>query len=247
MSMGQYGSLLIVSNDEREELMRWMLSRTLPAGDVFRARVILALADGLSYHHIEQKLATCATTIARWRKRFEQQRIAGLDSRYQGSQPRVVTPAVQVPIVRRTLQAPPDGRTHWTCRKLAAVLGVSKSTVQRVWAQAQLRPHRLDRYMASDDPEFESKAADIIGLYLHPPQHAAVFCVDEKTAIQALDRLDPVLPLSPGRAERHAFEYCRHGTLSLYAALGVKFGKVTGKITSRHTSSEFVEFLTEVV
>jgi transposase len=159
----------------------------------------------------------------------------------------VVTPAVQARILRRTRQKPPDGSTHWTCRKLAQALGVSKSTVQRVWTQAQLKPHRLDRYMASDDPEFESKAADIIGLYLNPPQHAAVFCVDEKTAIQALDRLDPVLPLSPGRAERHGFEYYRHGTLSLYAALDVKSGKVTGKTAPRHTSAEFIEFLTGVV
>ena len=110
-----------------------------------------------------------------------------------------------------------------------------------------MKPHRLDRYMASNDLQFEAKAADIIGLYLNPPQHAAVFCVDEKTAIPALDRIDPVLPLSPGRAERHGFEYYRHGTLSLYAALNVKSGKVTGKTAPRHTSTEFVAFLTNVV
>jgi transposase len=247
MSMAQYGSLLILSNDEREELIRWAQSRTLPAGDVFRARLILSLADGLSYREIEEKLNTSSPTIARWRARFEQDRIEGLNPRHKGSQPRVVTPVVQARILRRTLQNPPDGSTHWTCRKLAKALGVSKSTVQRVWTQAQLKPHRLDRYMASDDPEFESKAADIIGLYLNPPQHAAVFCVDEKTAIQALDRLDPVLPLSPGRAERHGFEYYRHGTLSLYAALDVKSGKVTGKTAPRHTSAEFIEFLTSIV
>jgi transposase len=247
MSMAQYGSLLILSNDEREELIRWSQSRTLPAGDVFRARLILALSDGISYREIEEKLNTSAPTIARWRGRFEQYRIEGLNPRHKGSRPRVVTAAVQARILRRTLQKPPDGSTHWTCRKLAKALGVSKSTVQRVWTQAQLKPHRLDRYMASDDPEFESKAADIIGLYLNPPQHAAVFCVDEKTAIQALDRLDPVLPLSPGRAERHGFEYYRHGTLSLYAALDVKSGKVTGKTAPRHTSAEFIEFLTGVV
>jgi hypothetical protein len=119
--------------------------------------------------------------------------------------------------------------------------------VHRVWKEAGLKPHRLERYLASDDPEFESKAADIIGLYLRPPQHAAVFCVDEKTAIQALDRLDPVLPLSPGRAERHGFEYYRHGTLSLYAALDTKTGRVHGRTTARHTSRDFVAFLREVV
>jgi len=119
--------------------------------------------------------------------------------------------------------------------------------VHRVWKEAGLKPHRLERYLASDDPEFESKAADIIGLYLRPPQHAAVFCVDEKTAIQALDRLDPVLPLSPGRAERHGFEYYRHGTLSLYAALDTKTGRVHGKTTARLTSRDFVTFLKEVL
>jgi transposase len=130
---------------------------------------------------------------------------------------------------------------------MAAAQGLSKSTVQRIWRQARLKPHRLDRYMTSNDPEFERKAADIIGLYMKPPQHAAVFCVDEKSAIQALDRLDPVLPLSPGRAERHGFEYYRHGTLSLYAALDVKTGKVLGKTAPRHTSAEFVDFLNQIV
>ena len=109
------------------------------------------------------------------------------------------------------------------------------------------RPHRLEGYLVSNDPDFEAKAADVIGLYLHPPQHAAVFCVDEKTAIQALDRKDPVLPLSPGRAERHGFEYVRHGTLSLYAAFNTKTGEVLGKTAPRHTSSEFVAFLTDIV
>src|SRR5712672_3630065 len=117
----------------------------------------------------------------------------------------------------------------------------------RVWRRAGLKPHRLERYMASDDPDFERKAADVIGLYVNPPQHAAVFCVDEKTALQALDRLDPVLPLSPGRAERHGFEYYRHGTLSLYAALDVKTGKVQEMTAARHTSQDFVAFLEGLV
>jgi transposase len=173
--------------------------------------------------------------------------MAGLQAQHRGSRPRTVTPAVQASILRRARQKPSDGSTHWTCRKLAEESGVSKSAVQGVLTQAKLRPHRLDRYMASDDPEFERKAADIIGLYLNPPQHAAVFCVDEKTAIQALDRLDPVLPLSPGRAERHGFEYYRHGTLSLCAALNVKTGKVEGKTAKRHASSDFIAFLTELI
>jgi transposase len=119
--------------------------------------------------------------------------------------------------------------------------------VARVWAKHGIKPHRIDRYMSSNDIDFESKAADIIGLYLNPPQHAAVFSVDEKTAIQALDRKDPVLPLTAGRAERHGFEYFRHGTLSLYAAFNTQSGEILGKTASRHTSAEFVAFLTDIV
>jgi transposase len=239
--------LLQVSSDQREELERWAQSRALPAGDVFRARLIVALADGLTYREIERKLGASAPTVVKWKSRFEQAGIAGLQGQHQGSRPRTATPAVQARIIRRAQQKTSDGSTHWSCRKLADELGVSKSTVQRVLAQAKLRPHRLERYMASNDPEFERKAADIIGLYLNPPQHAAVFCVDEKTAIQALDRLDPVLPLSPGRAERHGFEYYRHGTLSLYAALNVKTGQVEGKTAKRHASADFIAFLTELI
>jgi transposase len=236
-----------LTQEHREELARWAQSRTLPAGDVFRARLMLALADGKSWNQIEVELQTSRPTIARWKRRFEQQGMAGLDPRHKGSSPRMATASVQARVLRKTTQRPPDGSTHWTCRKMAAALGLSKSTVQRIWRQARLQPHRLDRYMASNDPQFEEKAADIIALYMKPPQHAAVFCVDEKSAIQALDRLDPVLPMSPGRAERHGFEYYRHGTLSLYAALEVNTGKILGKTASRHTSAEFIEFIGDVI
>ena len=157
-----------------------------------------------------------------------------------------MSPAVQARVLRKTQQKPADGSTHWSCRKMAAEVGLSYATVYRIWAKNRLKPHRLDRYMASDDPDFETKATDIIALYLNTPQHAAVFCVDEKTAIQALDRLDPVLPMSPGRAERHGFEYYRHGTLSLYAALDVRTGRVQGKTAKRHTSEEFVGLLGQI-
>lgn len=234
--------------EERVELEQMTQSRTLPAGDVFRARLILALADGVPYRTIQERLDTTAPTISRWKDRFVKERVAGLlEIRHPGQRPSVITPALQAKVLEATRRKPKDGSTHWSCRKLAAQLGVSKDTVQRIWQKAGLKPHRLERYMASDDPEFERKAADIIGLYLHPPQHAAVFCVDEKSAIQALDRRDPVLPMSPGRAERHGFEYYRHGTLSLYAALDVRSGKVHGKTAARHTSDQFVDFLHEVV
>ena len=245
--MAGYRELLSLTSEQREELSRWAQSRSLPAGDVFRARLILALADGMSYRAIKQKLNTNAPTIARWKQRFEAFGMDGLEPQHKGSKPRTATPAVQAKVCRKVQQKPHDGSTHWSIRKLAAEMGVSKSSVHRILSQARLQPHRLERYMASNDPALESKTADIIGLYVEPPQHAAVFCVDEKTAIQALDRLDPVLPLSPGRAERHGFEYYRHGTLSLYAALDVKTGKVQGKTAKRHTSNEFIAFLSELV
>ena len=238
---------ITLTADERVELEQMTQSRTLPAGDVFRARLILMLADGVPYRTIQERLDTTAPTISRWKERFVKQRIAGLlEIRHPGQKPTVITPALQAKVLEATRRKPKEGSTHWSCRKLAAQLGISKDTVQRIWHRAGLKPHRLERYMASDDPEFERKAADIIGLYLQPPQHAAVFCMDEKSAIQALDRLDPVLPMSPGRAERHGFEYYRHGTLSLYAALDVRSGKVHGKTAARHTSDEFVDFLNDV-
>ena len=148
----------------------------------------------------------------------------------------------------RSSTCPRTASTHWSSRKLAAELGdVSFSAVQRIWRKHGVRPHRLDTHMVSNDPDFETKAADVIGLYLNPPAHAAVFCVDEKTAIQALDRKDRMLPLSPGRAESHGFEYKRNGTLSLFAALNTATGEVLGKTASRHTSEQFVGFLEGIV
>jgi transposase len=173
--------------------------------------------------------------------------LAGLYGRHRGRQVEQETPELEARILDCTRRAPTDGSTHWSTRKMGAELGISHMRVARTWAKAGLKPQQLRRYMASDDPEFAKKAADVIGLYLKPPTNAVVFCVDEKTAIQALDRLDPVLPLSPGRAERHGFEYFRHGTLSLYAALNTQTGAVLGKTTAKHTSAEFVAFLAELV
>src|SRR6266852_6654466 len=239
---------LVLTDDERRELQQMPQSRTLPAGDVMRSRMVLLLADGASYQKIQDFLNTTAPTIARWKERFLKHRIAGLmEERHPGQKPSVRTPKLQAKILAAIKEGPKDGSTHWSCRKLAGRFRVSKDTVQRILAQADVRPRRLERYMASDDPGFEGKSSDVIGLYMTPPQHAAVFCVDEKTAIQALDRLDPVLPLSPGRAERHGFEYRRNGTLSLYAALDVKTGRVQGKTAERHTSQEFAAFLAELV
>src|SRR6202166_3306502 len=239
---------LILTEEERQELQQMTQSRMLPAGDVMRSRMMLLLADGVSYQKIQYLLDTTAPTIARWKSRFLQHRIGGLtEELHPGQQASVRTPKLQAKVLAAIKEGPRDGSTHWSCRKLASRFQVSKDTPQRILAQADVRPHRLERYMASDDPDFETKAADVIGLYLTPPQHAVVFCVDEKTAIQALDRLDPVLPLSPGRLERHGFESYRHVPLSLYAALNTRNGAVVGKTAARHTSQEFVAFLAELV
>jgi transposase len=238
---------LELSIDEKRELESRSRSRVLRAEDVRRAKLILLLAQGQPYVNIQQAMGCDARYVSRWKKRFIDSRLSGLYSRHPGRVAEKRTPHLEARILEWTRHKPPDGSTHWTTRKLAKHLKISHMMVARVWKRAGLQPHRIERYMVSDDPEFETKAADIIGLYVKPPQHAAVFCVDEKTAIQALDRLDPVLPLSAGRAERHGFEYYRHGTLSLYAALNTKTGKVLGKTAVRHSSEEFVAFLSQIV
>jgi transposase len=209
--------------------------------------LILLLSNGDSYSSIAAKLGCNRSYISTWKRRFEQEGLAGLYARHQGRKRSVLTATMEARILKWTSRKPSDGSTHWTTRKLARKLGVSHSVIATAWKRANRKPHRIARYMASNDPDFERKAADVIGLYVNPPQHAAIFCVDEKTAIQALDRLDPVLPFSPGRAERHGFEYFRHGTLSLYAAFNTKTGEVIGKTTARHTSEEFVAFLDQIV
>src|SRR6202047_392883 len=219
----------------------------MKAGEVRRAKVILQLAAGQSYRTISEQQGCGQDFVGRGKARFVEERLAGLYARHRG---KIVSEKIigqEARILKATKEAPTDGSTHWSTRKLAGHLGVSHSRVARVWARAGIQPHRLRRYMASTDPEFEEKAADVIGLYLKPPLHAAVFCVDEKRAIQALDRRDPVLPLSPGRAERHGFESSRHGTLSLYAALNTKSGEVLGQTSDRHTSAEFVAFLEDLL
>lgn len=232
---------------EQKELAYRARSRALAAGVVRRARLILMLAEGKSYQAIQRELSCDATFIVRWKKRFLEDRIGGLYARHPGRAVTKLTPRLEAKILEWTRRPPPDGSTHWSTRKLANHLGVHYLMVARVWKRARLQPHRIERYMMSKDENFEQKAADIIGLYVNPPQHAAVFCADEKSSIQALDRQDPVLPMSPGRAERHGFEYYRHGTLSLYAALDTKTGEVIGRTAARHTSQEFVAFLSDIV
>jgi transposase len=238
---------LVLTDSECTELQRRMRSRSVRADDCKRARVILELAGGRGVRETAAYLACSTSYVQRWAGRFRAERMNGLVARHQGRTAAKDAPKVEARILEWTRRGPDDGTTQWSSRRLAKKLGTTHMAVARVWNRFGLQPHRLRHHMVSDDPNFETKAADIIGLYLHPPAHAVVFCVDEKSAIQALDRLDPVLPLSPGRAESHGFEYFRHGTLSLYAALETHSGEILGKTAPRHTSSEFVSFLEEIV
>lgn len=238
---------LELSAEERSELEAMSRSRTLGAGLVQRARVLIAIADGEPYSAIGPKFDLSTTSITRWRKRFEKKRLSGLYDAARSGRGDRISASLEARILALTQQPPPKPFTHWTTRRMGERLGISHMTVQRVWRRAGLKPHIIERYVASSDPDFETKAADVIGLYIAPPENAVVLCIDEKTAIQALDRRDPVLPLSPGRAERHGFEYVRHGMLSLYAALDVGSGHVEGMTSPRHTSQEFITFLDLVV
>jgi transposase len=238
-----------LTKSEQVELQRHASARNRRADAARRARLILLLAEGFTWAEIRAKLDCSDSYIDRWSKRFGADRLSGLFARHAGRERYKVTDRIEARVLAWTSKRKPaEGSTHWSSRKLAAELGdISHMTVSRIWAKHGIQPHRVQGYLASNDPDFEVKAAEVIGLYLNPPQHAAVFSVDEKTAIQALDRKDPVLPLSPGRAERHGFEYFRHGTLSLYAAFNTKTGEVLGRTAQRHTSAEFVAFLTDIV
>lgn len=238
---------IALSRSERTELGSRLRSRSGRADDARIARVLLMLADGASYSEIQNAVGCSAPFVSKWKRRFLEERLAGLYARHEGRPVEVLTPRMEARILSWTQKKPTDGSTHWSTRRLAKKLGINHMMVARTWKKYGLQPHRFERYVATNDPDFETKAADIIGLYLNPPQRAAVFCVDEKTAIQALDRREPILPFSPGRAERHGFEYVRHGTLSLYAAFNTKTGEVHGKTVRRHTSQEFVAFLEQLV
>src|SRR5215471_2462512 len=232
---------------ERDCLKQVLRTTSLSAGLVRRARVLLLLADGISLRQIQAQTGMSPRRIQHWKRSWRKKGLDGLLDAPRPGRPKKLTVAKEAAILAATEEHPPGPVTHWSTRRLARRLGLSHVTVMRVWHKAGLQPHRLQRYMASPDPDFEAKAKDILGLYLNPPRHAAVFCVDEKTAIQALDRTQPALPLRPGQPERHSVEYVRHGTVSLFAALEVHTGKVKGRCAARHTSEAFVGFLDQAV
>lgn len=238
-----------LSEQNMAELQSVMRKQTGNAALARRARCVWLCATGARRVDIRHALGCDDGFISRWTRAYAASGLAGLVSHHPGRAPARPVAKLEARVLDRTLKSKPrDGSTHWSSRKLAAELGdVSFSAVQRIWRKHGVRPHRLDTHMVSDDPDFETKAAEVIGLYLPPPEHAVVFCVDEKTAIQALDRKDRQLPLSRGRAQSHGFEYKRNGTLSLFAALNTATGEVLGKTAERHTSEQFVRFLEDIV
>jgi transposase len=188
---------IVLSDSQQLELSRIVQSRSLPAGYVFRARLIVMLAEGASFNTIQQRLGTTAPTIIRWKQRSLASGIDGLDTSHLGQPAFVLTPKLRARSLSSTRRKPKDGSTHWSCRKLAAELGISKDATHRVWRGAGLKPHRLKRYMASDDPDFETKAADIIGLYLNPPEHVAAFTARPRLATLVSTLLLSSRKLSP--------------------------------------------------
>lgn len=240
---------VVLTRDDRADLEAMIRSTSAPSGLVRRARCVVFLADGLSYSAICQRLTVTDRFISRWKRRFLDGGVLALvDAPRAGRQNHRIAPAKIAKVLDLTLRhAPPKPLTHWTSRALAQKVGVSEGTVRAIWRREGLKPHLVASYMASPDPAFETKAADILGLYLDPPKHAVIFCVDEKTAIQALDRAQPVLPMGPGRVERHSFEYVRHGTLSLFAAFEVTTGAVVGQPSTRHGTVDFLRFLDVLV
>ena len=204
---------------------------------------MLTAAEGESNVAVAQRLGVARSTVRIWRNRFAERRLDGLVDEPRPGRPRTVSDADVELLITETLEATPKDATHWSTRSMAAHLGMSQSTVSRVWRAFGLAPHKVDTWKLSRDPLFVDKVRDIVGLYLDPPERALVLCVDEKTQIQALDRTQPVFPMLPGTPVRASHDYLRHGTSSLYAALDISTGRVIGSLHARHRAVEFGKFL----
>jgi len=237
---------LVIDESERAELRALARAGRTEQRIATRARIVLRAADGRPNRAIADELSVSPMTILLWRRRFETQRLAGLrDAPRPGREP-TYDRAARARVIALTLEQPPDGTTHWSARRMAARTGISITTIQRIWAEAGLKPHRTETFKWSADPQLAAKVRDVVGLYLAPPERAIVLSVDEKTQIQALDRTQPMLPLRPGQVERHTHDYERHGTTSLFAALNVATGEVTHEARSRHTGADFLAFLRRI-
>src|SRR5213592_2485466 len=208
-----------------------------------RARIVLLCGDGLASTVVARKLHVRDQTVGKWRGRFVRDRLDGLYDEPRPGAPRTIADADVERVLTRTLETTPGGQTHWSMRGMAQATGLSRMTISRIWHAFGLQPHRSETFKLSPDPLLIEKVRDVVGLYMNPPEHAVVLCVDEKAQIQALDRTQPLLPMRPGQIERRTHDYVRHGTTSLFAALDVKTGEVIGRCHRRHRAAEFRRFL----
>ena len=243
MRTGRPKVALILTADERRRLDS-LAHRSRSAPHVARrARIILACAEGLDSKVVARRLHVTPATVGKWRGRFVRQRLDGLYDEPRPGAPRTITDDHVEQVITRTLETTPRGATHWSTRDMARAVGLSRMAINRIWQTFGLQPHRSETFKLSTDPLLIEKIRDIVGLYLNPPAHAAVFCVDEKPQIQALDRTQPLLPMQPGQIERRTHDYTRHGTTTLFAALNAKTSEVITQFHQRHRSAQFREFL----
>lgn len=243
MLTGRPKTPLILTREEQIRLHSFAPSRTLPHALVCRARLVLWSAEGESNTRIARRLRWTNATVGKWRQRFVQHRLAGLYDELRPGRPRTVADDQIASLLKRTLSRKPAAATHWTVRLAAQASGISKSTVHRLFQTFALQPHRSRSFKLSTDPFFIEKVRDIVGLYLNPPDHALVLCVDEKSQIQALNRTQPVLPMGLGYVEGITHDYVRHGTTTLFAALDIATGTVFTECKPRHRHQEFLAFL----
>lgn len=237
---------LVLTEDEREVLERYVRRGTTAQRLALRAQIVLLCASGLQNRKVAKRLRISAHTVGKWRGRFAECRLEGLLDEPRPGAPRSISDDVVEAAVVRTLETTPKGATHWSTRDLAKAVGIGKSSVQRIWHAFGLKPHRTESFQLSKDPQLIEKVRDIVGLYMSPPDNAMILCVDEKSQIQALNRTQPLLPLRPGQVERRTHDYERHGTTTLFAALNVLTGKVLGECYPRHRAVEFRKFLDEI-
>src|SRR3974390_770451 len=235
---------LMVSSEQREALERMARSSSLPHRRVVQAKALLLAADGVSIYDTARRVGVASNSVRAWRRRFEREGVNGVGRSEKGRGPKAsVTSQVEAAVVRDTLcVGPDDGSTHWTTRTMAARYGIGKDTVARIWRKHALKPWRIDTFKVSDDPDFEDKLVDVVGLYLDPPAKAAVFSYDEKTQVQALDRTQPSLPMKKGRAGTMTHDYKRNGTTDLFAAMNVATGEVLYDTRKRHTANDVLAF-----
>jgi transposase len=238
---------LPLTSGERVTLERLARAQSAPHRQVLRARVLLMAADGVANAVIAEEVGVTAGTVRTWRSRFGVDGLAGMEKIRAGRGRKPSIPEETVAqIVRLTTTTTPPGATHWSCRTMAKKVGVSSATVQRIWSDLGLQPHRVDMFKVSNDPKFEDKLVDVVGLYLNPPERAIVLCMDEKSQIQALDRTQASLPMVAGRAGTMTHDYKRNGTTTLFAALDVLTGAVIGQCLPRHRHTEFLKFLNTI-